>query len=69
MNRIPVTSSNLASVGYDAATQTMEIEFNDGAIYQYFDLPQLVYQGLISAASAGQYFHAQVRGVYRYARV
>ncbi len=69
MNRQPVSSSNLESVGYDQTTQTMEIEFRDGSLYQYFDVPQHVYDGLISAPSAGQYFHSQIRGIYRYARV
>jgi hypothetical protein len=68
MNRTPVDSSSMASVGYDPTTLTMEIEFNDGAVYQYFDVPEHTYQGLISAQSVGQYFQAQVRGSYRYAR-
>jgi len=39
MKRQPVESSNLASVGYDAARQILEIEFNHGGIYQYYDVP------------------------------
>lgn len=69
MNRTPVTSSNLASVGYDASTQTLEIEFHNGGVYQYFDVPQGVVDALMSASSLGSFFHAQIRGVYRYARV
>lgn len=68
MIRTPVVSSNLSTVGYDPSTQTMEIEFADGAVYQYFDVPAHIHDGLLSAPSAGQYFHAQIRGVYRYAR-
>ncbi len=68
MERTPVVSSNVASVGYDAPSQTLEIEFNDGAIYQYFDVPQAIYDGLRSADSPGRYVHQQIRGVYRYAR-
>jgi hypothetical protein len=68
MNRIQVTSSNLSEVGYDARSTTLEIMFRDGAVYQYFDVPEQVYDGLVNAASAGQYFHANIRGSYRYAR-
>lgn len=68
MNRTPVTSSNLASVGYDETTATLEIEFRSGGIYQYFDVPQQVYDGLLSAPSHGRYFATEIRGVYRYAR-
>lgn len=69
MTRQPVVSSNVASAGYDANTQTLEIEFNNGGIYQYFDVPQAVYDHLMSASSPGGVLHDQIRGVYRYARV
>ena len=46
MDRTPVSSSNLASVGYDPSTKTLEIEFNDGAVYQYDDVPESEYTGL-----------------------
>ena len=69
MRRQPVTSSNLASVGYDPATQTLEIEFHHGGVYQYFDVPQSIYDGLMGPGSKGQFFAANIKGVYRYARV
>ena len=69
MNREPVVSSNLVSVGYDPNSYTLEIELMDGRIYQYFDVPEQVYDELLNANSAGQYFHRQVRGVYNYARL
>lgn len=68
MKRVSVVSSNLAEVGYDERSQTMEIMFKDGGVYQYFDVPKATYQGLLGASSAGQYFHAHIRGAYRYAR-
>lgn len=69
MKRVPVTSSNIASVGYDANTNTLEIEFNSGHIYQYFDVPNSIYDDLVSASSVGQYFHQTIKGIYRYARI
>lgn len=62
-------SSNIASVGYDAETQTMEVEFTNGNVYQYFDVPQPVYEELVEAESAGRFLNAQVKGVYRFARL
>ena len=53
MNRTPVTSSNVASVGYDPVTMTLEGEFKNGSVCQYFDVPEVVYQELMSAASVG----------------
>lgn len=69
MNRTPVSSSNVSSVGYDVESSTLEVEFNNSAVYQYFDVPENVYQELISAASVGGYLANQIKGRYRYSRV
>ena len=69
MRRESVTSSNLAEVGYDSRTKTLEVYFRGGHIYQYFDVPQRVYDGLRKAASPGGYLNREIRGQYRYARV
>ena len=61
MLRTSVSSSNLSSVGYDADTQTLEIEFLNGTIYQYFNVPPSVYDGLMKANSHGKYFHSNIR--------
>lgn len=70
MQRTPVSSSNLASIGYDAASQTLEVAFLHGGVYQYFGVPASVYQGVMAATSHGTYFDAHVKkGGYRYAKV
>ena len=69
MERQPVTSTNVASVGYNPTSQTLEVEFTNGSTYQYFDVPAQVYEALIAAASIGTFLNDQVKGVYRYARV
>lgn len=70
MDRTRVRSSNLESVGYDPETQTLEIAFLNGSIYQYFNVPQSVYEGLMGAASHGTYFDRHIKkGGYRYLKV
>lgn len=64
MERIAVNSSNLASVGYDEPSQTLEVEFNHGGVYQYYDLPEQIYAALMSADSIGSYFSHNIRNVY-----
>jgi hypothetical protein len=54
MNRVPVSSSNLESIGYDAESQTLEIEFHGGGIYKYFGVPPRVHEGLMNAGSHGK---------------
>jgi hypothetical protein len=69
MLRTPVESSNLRSVGYDPATQTLEIEFHSGGVYQYVGVPPSVYQDLLAAPSLGSYFQAAIRNQYAYTRI
>ncbi len=64
MNRTPVDSSNIRSVGYDPASRTLEVEFHSGGIYQYSGVPESVYQGLLRAVSKGSYFHDHVKDRY-----
>ncbi|MDE7323914.1 MAG: KTSC domain-containing protein, partial [Lachnospiraceae bacterium] len=49
MNMIPVSSSNIASIGYDGST--LHIRFNSGSLYAYYNVPESVYSGLMNASS------------------
>lgn len=69
MERQSVSSSNVASVGYEEDTQTLEIEFHNGSVYQYYDVPKNVYEALMSATSVGSYLASNIKGQYRYSRV
>ena len=64
MVRQPVTSSNLRSVGYDVTASLLEIEFRDGGVYQYRNVPESIYQNLMSAGSKGTYFNDHIKGRY-----
>jgi hypothetical protein len=69
MNRKPVSSSTIALIGYDTKTSTLEIEFVNGNIYQYFDIPESLHTEFVSSASHGQFFNTQIKGHYRYAKL
>jgi len=69
IERTPVRSSALRSVGYDREQRVLEIEFTGGAVYRYFDVPAEVHRGLMAAESHGRYFNEHVRNKsYRYER-
>jgi hypothetical protein len=68
-SRTPFDSSNLASVGYDAENKILEIEFNHGGVYQYFDVPKDVYNELMEADSHGKYFVHNVKDNFEYKRI
>ena len=69
MNMTPVASSNLAAVGYDPATHTLRITFHKGGTYDYYNVPESVYRGLMSAASKGEYHHAFIKTSYPYRKL
>lgn len=69
MKRQSVESSNLASVGYDAENEILEVEFKHGGVYQYFDVPEHVYDELMNASSHGVYFSANIRNDYDYQKM
>ena len=69
MDWIPVVSTNLSRIRYDENSNTLEIEFQGGRVYQYFDVPVQIFEGLRSADSLGQYFNTNIKGYYRYTRI
>ena len=72
---IPVVSSQIAAVGYDAATGELVIRFRgsgraEPAIYAYEGVPAGLARGLVAAQSPGGYFHRHIRnGGYRHRRL
>ena len=69
MRRTPIDSTSLKSVGYEPATRTLEVEFQGGRVYRYFDVPPRRYRALLDAESAGRFLNTEVKGVYSYAPV
>lgn len=69
MERTAVSSSNISSIGYDQESNTLEVEFHSGAVYQYFDVPLNIYQEFMAADSKGQYFAQHIKGYFRYVKV
>jgi hypothetical protein len=69
VERIPVVSSSLATVGYDASSSTLDVEFTSGAVYRYYGVSSAEHDGLMSAGSHGRYFVANIRNNHPYLRL
>jgi hypothetical protein len=66
--RIPrqsVQSSAIAKVGYSKRRHILEIEFVNGAVYRYFDIPVSVHRDLMSAESKARFYDSDIRRHYR----
>lgn len=68
MNRTPLHSSNIASAGYDAEAQLLEVEFSNGGVYTYQGVEPEVYAGLMEADSPGSYLHRNIKFRYAYTK-
>ena len=69
MERSYVPSTNIASIGYDEATETLEIEFLNGSIYQYYNVPVHMYEQLMKEGSKGKFLNTYIKNAYPYSRV
>ena len=69
MERDFVSSSNIASIGYDEASQTLEVEFLSGSVYQYYNVPLSVYENMMQAGSKGRFLNFYIKNAYPYSRV
>ena len=71
IDRLKLQSSMLASIGYDEANQTLEVEFQNGTIYQYFEFPKDEYENFLKTKddkdSSGEFFNKNIKaGGYRF---
>ena len=69
MRRDFVSSSNIRSIGYDTDSQSLEVEFHNSFVYQYYNVPQQVCDALMAASSKGQFLNSQIKNMYPYSRV
>ena len=51
MNRQSVSSSRIASVGWE--NNVMEVQFHDGVIYQYMNVSKAEYEAFMRSPSLG----------------
>ncbi|NED99998.1 KTSC domain-containing protein [Phytoactinopolyspora halotolerans] len=66
MRRQRVSSKAIASVGFDGATNILEVEYRSGAVYRYFQVPRSEVDGLLSADSMGRYVNTRIKPRYSY---
>lgn len=64
MNLVPVTSSNLAAIGYDAANSQLHVKFKNGGVFVYSGVPADKHKALMAAKSIGSHFHAHIRNAH-----
>ncbi len=69
LKRTAVQSREIAIVGYDAESSTLEIVFRRGGVYHYSGVPEETYRELMSAPSRGTYFSSHIKNQYLYRKI
>ena len=73
-SRINVKSSNIKTLGYNSKKKLLHIEFHNGSIYEYSDVPKNLYDDIIknkdtSLFSVGKYFAKNIRSKYKFIKL
>ncbi len=59
-----IKSSNIKSVDHDGNDLT--VEFHNGKIYQYKDVPEEIYNKMLKCDSAGSFFHSRIKNNFEF---
>ena len=59
---IPIKSSHIKALGYDADSRELHIHFNNGTTGIHHDVPAQVYYDLLDSNSKGQFYHKNIKG-------
>jgi hypothetical protein len=66
---VPVTSSQVKAAGHDPITRTLAVEFKNGGLYHYSDVPAELFTKLRLAESVGAFLSANIKGKFKYTKV
>jgi KTSC domain-containing protein len=69
MQRERVDSSSVRSLGYDGESHTLEVEFRNGGVYDYLDVPEAEVRRLRRAESLGKYLNTRIKPRFPFRRV
>ena len=69
MEHVALRSRDIAIVGYDSESGTLEIAFRRGGVYRYSEVPEGVYTDLMMAPSHGIFFERKIRGFFPYTKI
>lgn len=66
---IDVVSSTILSIGYNESLQTLRIQFHNGILYEYYNLPLVEFEQFMNSPSKGEYLSHNLRGKYPYNKI
>ena len=65
LKRIPLDSSMIEAAAYDQASKTLYLQYvNTGKVFAYEEVPEEIFQELLTASSVGRFVRAEILGCY-----
>lgn len=62
-------SKNVAKIQYEESDEYLDVTFQNGGEYRYFEVPMSVYEAAYASPSIGAFLSSDIKGKYRYAKV
>lgn len=60
----PIESSMFSGHAYDPATRKLTLQYKNGSVHEYDDVPMEKYETMVGNASPGRYFNQRIRGLH-----
>lgn len=64
MMRVKVDSSMFLALSYNHRNQLLELECRDGSILHCFEIPQVLFEQMVTAPSKGKFYHRWIRDIF-----
>lgn len=62
-------STHINQAEYDPDTKILVMQFTNGSVYNYFDVPQTTVDTLFQTGSSQDYFNDHIKSRYRYMKI
>jgi len=66
---VEIESSNLKSAKYDTLSKLLEVEFKNGASYEYEEVPHQIFTRLRMSESQGKFFNTEISKKFKYRKI
>jgi len=65
----PQGASHVKTFEYKYDTRTLTVGYKDGSSYEYYNVPEAVFEGMESSDSLGKYMHHNIKGLFEFKKV
>jgi hypothetical protein len=64
-----IQSTNIKKTEYDTESKKLLVTFNNGALYEYEEVPHQLYTQFRMTESQGKFFSTKISKIYKYKKI